>query len=341
MGSGQISANWRALQKKLQQESTANGSPLKRKRALGDSSGQQSTKKHKSLERAAGQKLGENLSNGKPMIKPVVEQRQRSESAPEKPTEASKDHGSVSLKPSRSTTDLDDSTESDHTNEGNSAANVAGKYVALDCEMVGIGPSPQTTSQLARVSIVNFHGHQIYDSFVLPELPVTDYRTSVSGITAALLAKGRPLEEVRDDVVTLLKGRVLVGHAVKNDLTVLKIDHAGSMIRDTAHHKPWRDEFSNGGIPSLRSLVQEILGWEEFQNGEHNSVEDAKAAMMLFRTAKGAFESALRRRAGPTIIKASSDSHHPNTGPEDADGDGHSKGTGTKSSRKKKKKSRR
>ena len=36
---------------------------------------------------------------------------------------------------------------------------------------------------LARVSIVNYHGHVLYDKYVRPEGKVTDFRTWVSGIT--------------------------------------------------------------------------------------------------------------------------------------------------------------
>ena len=46
----------------------------------------------------------------------------------------------------------------DRVNEGLSLTAEVGKYIAIDCEMVGVGPTPDTDSALARVSIVNFHG---------------------------------------------------------------------------------------------------------------------------------------------------------------------------------------
>ena len=57
-----------------------------------------------------------------------------------------------------------------------------GRYVAIDCEMVGVGPYPDRESALARVSIVDYNGDQIYDSYVLPQETVTDWRTFVSGV---------------------------------------------------------------------------------------------------------------------------------------------------------------
>lgn len=65
------------------------------------------------------------------------------------------------------------------------------KVVAMDCEMVGVGYGGKD-SILARVSIVNQYGQCVYDEYCRPREPVTDYRTSVSGIRPADIAKGRP-----------------------------------------------------------------------------------------------------------------------------------------------------
>lgn len=176
-----------------------------------------------------------------------------------------------------------------HINEGVSPTNLAGKYIALDCEMVGFGPTPNDDSQLARVSIVNYHGHQIYDSFVLPQVPITDYRTHITGITAKTLEDARPFKEVQADVATFLNGRVLVGHAIKNDLTVLQMSHPKRDIRDTSRHPAFR-EISQGRTPSLKKLAGQLLGLE-IQQGHHSSVEDARTTMLLFQKYKEAFDS--------------------------------------------------
>ena len=60
--------------------------------------------------------------------------------------------------------------------------------LALDCEMVGVKEESQYTtvhirsgenSFLARVSIVNENGVCIYDKFVKPNQPVTNYRSII------------------------------------------------------------------------------------------------------------------------------------------------------------------
>lgn len=56
-----------------------------------------------------------------------------------------------------------------------------GKYVALDCEMVGVG-SDGKHSALARVSIVDWDGKVLLDTHVKVAERVTDFRTHVSGI---------------------------------------------------------------------------------------------------------------------------------------------------------------
>ena len=53
--------------------------------------------------------------------------------------------------------------------------------LALDCEMV---QTQSSSDSLARVSIVNYNGHTVYDKYVRPESRVIDYRTWVSGVTS-------------------------------------------------------------------------------------------------------------------------------------------------------------
>lgn len=64
-----------------------------------------------------------------------------------------------------------------------------GKYIAIDCEMVGIGPNGHK-SALARVTAVNYYGYVLLDEFVKPKEKVVDYRTQYSGITKELLKNG-------------------------------------------------------------------------------------------------------------------------------------------------------
>jgi RNA exonuclease 4 len=64
-----------------------------------------------------------------------------------------------------------------------------GKYLAIDCEMVGVGVDGSESS-LARVSAVNFHGAVQMDVFVRQRERVVDYRTQWSGIRASDMVNG-------------------------------------------------------------------------------------------------------------------------------------------------------
>jgi RNA exonuclease 4 len=196
----------------------------------------------------------------------------------------------------------------DIENEGVSEAALPGKYVALDCEMVGVGPEPNRDSALARVSMVNYHGHQVYDSYVqVPrKVQVTDFRTAVSGIEPRHIRSdyARTFEEVREDLKILLAGRILVGHAVKNDLDALILKHDRRLIRDTSKFSKFR-QLANipGRTPGLKLLAEKLLG-VEIQVGAHSSVEDARATMALYRLDKEAFEKEIRQKYGHIRLEA-------------------------------------
>lgn len=154
--------------------------------------------------------------------------------------------------------------------------------------MVGVGPQPDRESALARVSIVNYNGDQVYDSFVQTKEDVTDWRTRVSGITPQCMREARSFEEVQADIAQILHGRILVGHAVRNDLDAILLGHPKKDIRDTSRHPPYR-QLAGGGSPRLKVLALELLGLD-IQSQAHSSVEDARATMLLFRRDKDAFE---------------------------------------------------
>jgi RNA exonuclease 4 len=206
---------------------------------------------------------------------------------------------SASLPDSLSQTPSLTQNSGDSINSGLHPTHAIGKYIALDCEMVGAGPPPHSDHVLARVSAVNYHGDQIYDAYVLPPpgIEITDYRTWVSGIQPHHLRPGfaRPFEEVRAEVAALLEGKILVGHALRNDLQVLQLSHPRRDMRDTAQYPKFRK--GSFGSPALRHLAKVFLGLD-IQTGEHSSLEDARATMSLFRQERAGFEVEVRKRHG-------------------------------------------
>lgn len=77
-------------------------------------------------------------------------------------------------------------------------------------------------SCLARVSIVNYHGYIVLDTFVRPKERVTDWRTWVSGVRPKDMNNARHFEDVQAEVAKLIDGKIVIGHAVENDTKVIR-----------------------------------------------------------------------------------------------------------------------
>uniref|UniRef100_A0A182NLW4 RNA exonuclease 4 n=1 Tax=Anopheles dirus TaxID=7168 RepID=A0A182NLW4_9DIPT len=176
--------------------------------------------------------------------------------------------------------------------------------IALDCEMVGVGTKGRD-HMLARVSLVNEHGGVLVDCYVKPQQPVRDYRTEISGIRPEHIADGTEFQIIRELVRKVIHGRILVGHALKNDLMVLNLRHPKYNVRDTARYRPIAKKAHAFGTPSLKSIAQTFLG-EDIQDGEHDSVEDARAAMKIYLLFEKEWEKSphVRRKVSAALREA-------------------------------------
>lgn len=177
-------------------------------------------------------------------------------------------------------------------------------YFALDCEMVGVGPEG-LDSALARVSIVNWDNEVVLDTYVRVEQPVTDYRTFVSGVTKENIQSdsAMPIEKVRFIVANMLRGKILIGHALENDLNVMGLSHPLTDIRDTAKYEPFMRSIESKSAPrsrpilrprKLKDLVFEKIGEKiQVMGKAHSPIEDAKAAMALYKSVRPEWEQAM------------------------------------------------
>lgn len=174
------------------------------------------------------------------------------------------------------------------------------RFVGLDCEMVGVGLDGKR-SALARVSIVNWEGDCLLDTFVRVAEHVTDYRTFVSGIREEDLTSddAMDLDDCRREVCNIVAGKVVVGHALRNDFRALGITHPWFMVRDSARYEPFMK--SDPTIPGklipkrLKDLARDKLGLIIQADGqEHDSLVDASAAMDLYKKARKKWELAVQ-----------------------------------------------
>jgi len=167
------------------------------------------------------------------------------------------------------------------------------KVIALDCEYVGGGIDGKDNI-LARVSMVNQTGYCFYDKYVAPIDKVTDFRTHVSGIRPANLHNAENFKKVQKEVSDLLADRTVVGHSLQNDFKVLSLAHPRRLTRDTSKYRLFRQMAQAFRTPSLKQLAQVVLGIQ-IQQGEHDSITDAKVAMQLYTLHRKKWESDISR----------------------------------------------
>jgi RNA exonuclease 4 len=176
-----------------------------------------------------------------------------------------------------------------------SKSGLEGGVVAMDCEMVGVGPDG-SRSILARVSIVDWQCNVLFDTFVKVEEKVTDYRTFISGVRPGdLCASSGAMDfgTVRNTVQRIIHNKILVGHGLKNDLKVLNISHPWYLTRDSATYEPLLRP--NLQPRRLKELAQTEAGLIIQQDGrEHNSIEDAKASIAIYMAHHVGWEHAVR-----------------------------------------------
>jgi RNA exonuclease 4 len=178
-------------------------------------------------------------------------------------------------------------------------------YFALDCEMVGVGPEG-LASVVARVTLVNWENEIVLDTFVKVPVPVTDYRTQVSGITAKDIQSENVMtyEEVRTAVKKIIRGKILIGHGLENDLTALGLTHPWCDVRDTACYASYMREVvdpQTGKLVvrprKLRDLAWEVLGrLIQLDGNAHCPIEDAIASLDLYKAARLGWEKDLSQQ---------------------------------------------
>ncbi|XP_044763898.1 putative exonuclease GOR [Coccinella septempunctata] len=135
--------------------------------------------------------------------------------------------------------------------------------------------------ELCRVTVLGFDGATVYDYFVQPEEEVVDYNTRFSGVTESDVygPKSKTFQQVQSHLLDFIdEDTILIGHALDNDLRVLKLVH--SKIVDTSLVFP-----HERGFPFRNSLKQLMSvhrnkAIQTSDNG-HSPYEDALSCLEL------------------------------------------------------------
>ena len=162
----------------------------------------------------------------------------------------------------------------------------------LTVKWCGVGPGGHKSS-LAQVTIIDWAGKVLFNEYIFQTEPVTDYRTFVSGITPEKLRHGKFFQwEIPTMVRRFLEGKIIVGHALDNDLEAMGIQHPWWMIRDTAKFEPFMQLRGGSLCPrKLKDLARQQL-FQIFQKeGEpHSPYRDAITALDVYRTVRFQWE---------------------------------------------------
>eukprot|EP00116_Pleurobrachia_bachei_P009370 sb/3469632/ len=164
---------------------------------------------------------------------------------------------------------------------------IPANILALDCEMVGVGNFWEEENALARCSIVDYYGRVVYDEYIRPEKHICDHRTKFSGVTKEDMLNAVPFLEARRDIVQMIRGKYIIGHDLKNDFDVLCYHPPKHFWLDTSENQYLRDiaGHCHPQKPSLKNLAKKILN-KDIQNGPHDSIEDARTALELYKFAE-------------------------------------------------------
>ncbi|KAH8835731.1 hypothetical protein DL96DRAFT_1666391 [Flagelloscypha sp. PMI_526] len=177
-------------------------------------------------------------------------------------------------------------------------------FVSINCVNVGIGNSGTTpmvflVSPLApsQIALVDFLGNVLLDTYVSPQSRVTEYRTAHTGYTSCV-----SFHTVQSKMLALLKGKILVGHCLWLDLSVLGISHPARDTRDVALYQPFRNALTGpSAVPGLYTL-----SWTFMQrrscDGTQNPVECSRVALDLWRSQRLEWEKAISSMNWPCAL---------------------------------------
>ncbi|KAF5385505.1 hypothetical protein D9757_005353 [Collybiopsis confluens] len=199
---------------------------------------------------------------------------------------------------------------------------MARKIYAISCINVGVGPGG-TTSMLCRIAIVDVRGNTVLDAYVAPTMKITDYRTATTGIEPTHLSafpfsssllfdnhrfsieNAQRFTDIQQYVASLIKGHILVGHCIWNDLSVLGVPHPAVDTRDVALYQPFKNALrSPNHIVGLQTLSWQLM-CRRCQESEQNPLENARAALDLYRSDSKDWENSISSGSWPCTLPPS------------------------------------
>jgi hypothetical protein len=179
-------------------------------------------------------------------------------------------------------------------------------YYSLRCGLVGTGPEGTQTA-LGRVVLTNWHHQVILDTLIKVPVPVIDYRSEVTGIHPGdpmAMNQAVSLDNARAAVGSIVQGKVLIGHGLELDLSILRLSHPWSDVRDTAIYKAFviQESVAVHNNPEVKqvmelprdldTLAEQVLQ-RELRPFEPRLVDEAMACMDIYKSKRDEWEGDL------------------------------------------------
>lgn len=165
-------------------------------------------------------------------------------------------------------------------------------YVVFDLETTGLSPDSDTIIEIGALKVIQGKVVGRFSEFVNPHQPLTEQISELTGITDAMLADARDLQEVISDFVGFSDGYVIVGHNLMFDYRFTK----------NAAEK-FGLSFEREGIDTLKiaktvhkDLPSRSLGalcehYGIINSAAHRAYHDALATAKLYQTLGHYFEA--------------------------------------------------
>lgn len=159
------------------------------------------------------------------------------------------------------------------------------RAIALDCEMAGAWNGDGFVDELIQLTAIDYlTGEVLISALVSPTLEIRQWRTSIHGVSRGMMAQAvedgsamRDLAHARNTLFSFMDDTtILVGHALHNDLNILKIAHSrcvdSEVLAVTAISRPGRKQ------TGLKKLCESLMGLGVQRMSTHSCLEDSFAA---------------------------------------------------------------
>lgn len=172
--------------------------------------------------------------------------------------------------------------------KGESILKLADSYTVIDIETTGLSPTFDKIIELSALKVENGAPVGEFSELVNPEIPVSAFITSLTGITNDMLKDRPKIEDVLPRFLDFLGNSLIVGHNANFDINFI-YDNAESVLRTA---------FSNDFVDTMRLGRRLIDGLEHYRlqdlaeyfkidySHAHRALEDCKITQTCYEQLK-------------------------------------------------------